>query len=272
MSALWGTQALRTRALLILAALVILLSGCEYTGPEEGPSPAPPQASAGPPSFEDNIKEVARLLEAAPNDPGMPSQSEPAGKLSADLAPGDYKVSSACAGVYGAKVTIVQGGGLPLTSPFSCDAGLERFVRHAGGHITISAVPATGKAAAAGVTVEPNDDPRASTLEDMREWSSQQLKPDLPGQLAAYADSSVGSGLLAQPGNYELHFTCEGPPEAMLSVSTWAGAEVLAPVRVPCNGNVFKAHVRLATEGADFRMNPVSGTEGRYAFRLVPSA
>jgi hypothetical protein len=265
-------QTPRTRALLLFAALVILLPGCEYSAPDEEPAPTSAQASAQTRSLEDNVKEVARLLEAAPNDPGMPSESEPAGKLSADLVPGDYKVSSACAGVYGAKVTIVQGGGLPLTSPFPCDDRLERFVRHAGGPITISAVPATGAAAAAGVTVEPNDDPRASTLEDMREWSSQQLKPELPGQVAGYTDSSVGSGLSAQPGNYELHFTCEGSAEAMLSVSTWAGAEVLAPVRVPCNGNVFKAHVRLATEGADFRMSPVGGTEGRYAFRLVPSA
>jgi hypothetical protein len=174
--------------------------------------------------------------------------------------------------VYGAKVTIVRGGGLPETSPFTCDTKLELFVRHAGGPITISVAPATGSPAAAGVTLEPNDDPRASALEDMREWSSQQLKPDLPGQLAGSTSSNAGYGLSAEPGNYELHFTCEGPSEAVLSVSTWAGSEVLAPVRVPCNGNVFKAPVQLATEGADFRMNPGSGTEGRYAFRLVPSA
>jgi hypothetical protein len=156
--------------------------------------------------------------------------------------------------------------------PFTCDTKLERFVRHTGGPITISVVPATGSPAAAGVTLEPNDDPRASALEDMGEWSSQQLKPALPGQVAGSASSSAGYGMAVEPGNYELHFICEGPLEAVLSVSTWAGTEVLAPVRVPCNGDVFKAQVQLATEGADFRMNPGSGTEGRYAFRLVPPA
>jgi hypothetical protein len=272
MSALWGMQTSRMRALLILAALVILVPGCEYTGPDEGPPPAPAAASTEPRTFEDNVDEVARLLEVAPTAPGMPSQSEPGGKLSTDLAPGDYTVKSACAGVYGAKVTIVKGAGTPETSPFTCDTRLERFVRHTGGPITISAVPATGKSAAAGVSLEPNDDPRVSALEDMGEWSSRQLKPALPGQVAGSTSSSSSYGMSAEPGNYELHFICEGPLEAELSVSTWAGAEVLAPVRVPCNGDVFTAQVQLATEGVDFRMNPISGTEGRYAFRLIPSA
>lgn len=270
MSALWGKQAPRTRALPILAALVIVLSGCEYSGPDEAPAPTSALASAEPRSFEDNVGEVARLLEVPPAGPGMPSQSEPAGKLSTNLAPGDYKITSACAGVYGAKLTIVKGEGLPETSPFTCDTKLERFLRHTGGPISISAAPATGSPAAAGVTLEPNDDARASALQDMHEWSNQQLKPDLPGQLGGSTDSNSGFGMSAQPGAYELHFVCEGPSEVDLSVATWAGAEVLAPVRVPCSGDVFKAKVRLATEGADFRMNPVSGTEGRYAFRLVP--
>jgi hypothetical protein len=248
-----------------------MLSGCEYSGPDDGPAPALEQASAEPRSFEDNVDEVARLLQAAPNDPGMPSQSEPAGKLSADLAPGDYKVTGACAGVYGAKVTIVKGGGLPETAPFTCDTKLERFVRHTGGPITISAVPATGSPAAAGVTLEPNDDPRASELEDMREWSSRQLKPDLPGQLAGSASAGSSYGMSAEPENYELHFLCEGPSQVELSVSTWAGAEVLAPVRVPCDGGIFKAKVQLASKGVGFAMNPGSGATGRYAFRLVPS-
>jgi hypothetical protein len=265
-------QTPRMRALPIFAALVILLPGCEYTGPDEGPRPALALASAEPRSFEENVDEVARLLEVPPTAPGMPSQSDPGGKLSTDLAPGDYTVKSACGGVYGAKVTIVRGEGSPETTPFTCDTKLERFVRHAGGPITLSAVPATGKPAAAGVTLEPNDDPRASALEDMREWSSQQLKPDVPGQLAGSTSSNTGYGMPAEPGNYELHFICEGPLEAELSVSSWAGAEVLAPVRVPCNGDVFTAQVQLATEGADFRMDPGSGTEGRYAFRLIPSA
>lgn len=108
----------------------------------------------------------------------------------------------------------------------------------------------------------------------MREWSSQQLQPRLPGQLAGSASSNTrtGSGLSAKPGNYELHFICEGPSEAELSVSSWAGVEVLAPVQVPCEGSVFKAQVQLHTEGVDLTMNPGGGSEGRYAFRLVPSA
>ena len=272
MSALWGTQTSRKRALLILAALAVALSGCEYSGPDEGPAPPPARPSTQPPrSFEDNVDEVARLLEVPPTVPGMPSQAEPDGELSTDLAPGDYQVRFACAGDHGAEVTIVKGEGLPETAPFTCDTKLERFLRHTGGPITISVVPATGSPAAAGVTLEPNDDPRASALEDMGEWSSQQLKPDLPGQSVGYTSSNAGYGMSAEPGNYELHFTCEGPLEAELSVSTWAGAEVLKPVQVPCNGDVFKAQVQLATEGADFRMNPATGTEGRYAFRLVPS-
>lgn len=89
--------------------------------------------------------------------------------------------------------------------------------------------------------------------------------------MAGSASASSSYGISAEPGTYELHFTCEGPAEAELSVSTWAGVEVLAPVLIPCNGVVFRAQVQLATEGADFRMNPAAGTEGRYAFRLVPS-
>ncbi|MDR7158440.1 hypothetical protein [Arthrobacter sp. BE255] len=116
--------------------------------------------------------------------------------------------------------------------------------------------------------------PKPSGFDDMREWSSQQLQPPLPGQLAGSASSNTGiaSGLSAKPGNYELHFICDGPSEAELSVSSWAGVEVLAPVQVPCEGGVFKAQVRLDTEGVDLSMNPGGGPQGRYAFRLVPSA
>ncbi|HEY9357073.1 MAG TPA: hypothetical protein VIQ52_12310 [Arthrobacter sp.] len=172
MSALWGTQTQRKRALLITAALVIPLSGCEYSGPDDGPVRTPPQAStAAPRSDEHSV-------------------------------------------------------------------------------------------------------PKPSGFDDMREWSSQQLQPRLPGQLAGSASSNTrtASGLPAKPGSYELHFTCEGPSEAELSVSSWAGAEVLAPVQVPCGGSVFKAQVRLDTEGVDLSMNPGGGPQGRYAFRLVPSA
>ncbi|MDP9224992.1 MAG: hypothetical protein M3P18_14330, partial [Actinomycetota bacterium] len=139
---------------------------------------------------------------------------------------------------------------------------------------TIKAIPATGKPAAAGFTVEPSTDARASELEDMREWASQKLKPALPHELFGYTSSktSTSFGTSAEPGIYELHLLCEGPAEAELSVSTWAGAEVLAPVQISCSGDVFEATVKLGTEGADFTMNPASGPESRFAFRLVPSA
>ncbi|TAP44862.1 hypothetical protein [Arthrobacter sp. S39] len=172
MSALWGTQTQLKRALLIAAALVIPLSGCEYGGPGAGPVQTSPQASTEPTrSFPDSL-------------------------------------------------------------------------------------------------------PKPSGFDDMREWSSQQLQPRLPGQLAGSASSNttIGSGLSAKPGNYELHFICDGPSEAELSVSSWAGVEVLAPVQVPCEGSVFKAQVQLDTEGVDLSMNPGNGPQGRYAFRLVPSA
>jgi hypothetical protein len=167
----------------------------------------------------------------------------------------------------------VKGEGLPEATTYTCDSTLERFVRHAGGPITISAIPPTGRPAATGVTVQPNTEPRASELEDVREWSLQQLKPDLPGQSTGSASSNTATsyGMSAEPGNYELHFVCEGPSEAELSVSTSARAEVIAAVPVSCNGDVFKAPVRLDTEGVYFTMNPVSGSEARYAFKLVPS-
>jgi hypothetical protein len=217
---------------------------------------------------------VARLLNASAAAPGMPSEAEPAGELSIVLAPGDYEITSACSGVYGAKLTIVKGDGPPEAMGFTCDSALERFVRHTGGPIRIKAIPATGKPAAAGVTLEPNTDPQASEMEDMSDWASQKLKPVLPGELSGYTSSntSTSSGMSAEPGNYELHFLCEGPSEAELSVLTWAGVEVLAPAQVSCDGDVFKATVQLGTKGADLKINPGSGPDGRYAFRLVPSA
>ena len=267
-------QTRRKRVLFVLAALVIPLAGCEYSSPAEGPRQSSPQASAAQaPSFEENVDDVARLLEVSTSDPGMPSEAKPAGELSIELAPGDYMVKTACAGVHGAKLTIVKGEGPPEATEYTCDSTLERFVRHAGGPITIRAIPPTGRPAATGVTVQTNTEPRASELEDMREWASQQLKPDLPGQLAgsASSDTATSIGMSAEPGNYELHFICEGPSEAELSVSTSARTEVLAAVPVSCNGDVFKAPVQLDTEGVDFTMNPGSGSDGRYAFRLVPS-
>lgn len=86
-----------------------------------------------------------------------------------------------------------------------------------------------------------------------------------------HTGTSYGSGTLATPGTYELHVLCEGPSEAALSLSTSDGAEVLAPVQVSCDGDVFKATVQLATEGADIKVKPAAGPDCRYAFRLVPS-
>jgi hypothetical protein len=263
----------RRRALFVLAALLVSLAGCEYS-PAEPPAQPSSQGSSKPSrSFEENRAEVARLLEASAEVPGMPSEEDPAGKLAPDLAAGDYEISAACSGVYGAKLTVVRGDGASEATGFSCDSRLERFLRHGGGPITIKAVPPTGKPAAAGVALKPNSDPRASELEDMREWASQTLKPALPGESSGYTSSntSTGFGMSAGPGRYELQFLCEGPAEAELSVFTWAGAEVLAPVRVACTGSIFKATVQLATEGADFKMTPGSGPDARYAFRLVPS-
>lgn len=74
-------------------------------------------------------------------------------------------VSGACAGTYGAKLTIVKGDGEPESSSFECGSTLDRFVRHDGGPITISAVPPSGKPAATGVKVQTNPDCRASELE-----------------------------------------------------------------------------------------------------------
>lgn len=271
----WGIQTRRGRVIFGLLVL-IPLAGCAYSGPIEGPAPSPSQRATEPPrSLEENIDEVARLLDASTSDPGMPSAAEPAGKLSAVLAPGDYKVTGACAGVYGAKLTIVRGGGFPEATDFKCGAGLERFFRHTGGPVTVSAVPATDTAAAAGLTLKPNTDPQASALEDMAEWASQQLKPVLPGELDGYtaSDSPTRFGTSAKPGAYGLHFTCEGPAGAEFSLVSWSGAEVLAPVQVHCDGDIFKTTVRLGagTEGVDFKMSPGDGRETRYAFRLVPS-
>jgi hypothetical protein len=255
-------------------AMALALAGCEYSGPDERPIPASSPAATPPPrSFEENVHEVARLLDASPTDPGMPSESEPAGKLFLVLAPGDYMVTGACAGVYGAKLTIVKADGVPEATSFECDSPLDRFVRHDGGPITISAVPPTGKPSATGVKVQTNPDRRASELEDLSEWSSQQLQPRVPGELRGTSSSNTTTSgtLMAEPGQYELHFVCEGVPGAELSVSTPAGAEVLAPVQVPCDGEIFNAPVLLPTQGADLTIRPGGGPDGRFAYRLVPA-
>ncbi|MGF9648672.1 hypothetical protein AAIH32_11890 [Pseudarthrobacter oxydans] len=273
MSALGGKRARRGVVLFAVAAMVISVAGCEYSGPSEQPAQtSPPSATSPPRSFEDNVGEVARLLEASPADPGMPSEAEPAGKLSLVLAPGDYMVTGACAGVYGAKLTIVKADGVPEASSFECTSTLDRFVRHDGGPITISAVPPTGKPSATGVKVQTNPDRRASDLEDVSEWAAQQLQPHLPGELrgTSSAETTTTASLTAEPGQYELHFVCAGLPVAELSVSSWGGAQVLAPVQVPCSGSVFKVPVLLPSEGVDLRMGP-GGLDSRFAYRLVPS-
>ncbi|WP_160667928.1 hypothetical protein [Pseudarthrobacter sp. ATCC 49987] len=226
-----------------------------------------------PRSFEENVDEVARLLGASKPDAGMPTEAEPAGKLATVLVPGDYVVKAACAGGYFAKLAIVEGDGLPLSTDVDCDAIFQRFLRHAGGPITISATPSTGKPAAAGVTIGPNTDPRPAAQEDMAEWSSKQLKPAVPGELfgSAVSDSPTSFGMSAKPGTYELQFLCEGPSGTELSVASWSGAEVVAPVQVHCNGDIFKRTVQLeaGTDRVDFKMDPGGGRETRYAFRLV---
>jgi hypothetical protein len=258
-----------------VAVLAVALAGCEYAGPEDQPAPAsPPVATPQPRSFEENVDEVARLLEASPTDPGMPSEAEPAGKLLLDLAPGDYMVTGACAGAYGAKLTILGADGVPEATDFTCDSALDRFLRHDGGPITISAVPPVGRPSATGVKVKTNPDPRASELEDLSEWSAEQLQPRIPGELRGTSggNTTTTGTLMAEPGEYELHFVCIGPTFAELSVSTTAGAEVLAPVRVPCDGQAVKTPMLLPTQGADFTMSPDDGVDGRFAYRLVPTA
>jgi hypothetical protein len=183
-------------------------------------------------------------------------------------------ITGACAGVHGAKLTIVGADGVPEASAFECDSALDRFHRHRGGPITISAVPPVGKPSATGVKVQTNPDRRASELEDLSEWSAEQLQPRLPGELRGTSGGNTTSTgtLMAEPGEYELHFVCTGPSFAELSVSTSAGAEVLAPVRVPCDGQAVITPMQLPTEGADLTMSPDDGVHGRFAYRLVPAA
>jgi len=263
----------RIRALMVGAFVAISMAGCEYSGPDEPPVPSSPQpATPSAASFEENVDEVARLLQASPADPGMPSEAEPAGRLSLDLAPGDYLVTGACAGVYGAKLTVVKADGVPEASSFECTSTLDRFVRHDGGPLTISAVPPTGRPAATGVKVQANPDRRLSELKDLSDWAAQQLQPPVPGELrgTGSGNTTTTAGVSAPPGEYELHFVCAGLPVAELSVATWKGAEVLAPVQIPCSGSVFKAPVVLPTEGADLTMGP-GGLDSRFAYRLVPT-
>lgn len=268
----------RTGSLFLAAFAAVVLAGCEYTGPEEpAPAAASPVATRletpPPASFEQNVEEVARKLKAAPTDAGMPSDAEPAGKLVLALGPGDYTITGACAGVYGAKLTVIREDGVPEAAYFECKDTLDKFFRHDGGPLTISAVPPEGKPAATGVSVQRNQDPRASALEDFSDWSGEQLQPQVPGELrgASSGNARTGTTLMADPGQYHLDFLCAGPSFAELSVSTAAGAEVLAPVRVPCDGQAVRMPLQLSTPGADIYMSPLEGIDGRYAYRLVPA-
>lgn len=271
MSALGGMPTPRHGALAALVLLALALAGCEYTGPEEPPSPASAAATADPHPFEENAREVVRLLEGTPADPGMPSETEPAGKLELVLAAGDYVVTGACAGVYGAKLTIVREDVVPEAAEFACEARLERFFRHDGGPVTISAVPPTGKPSATGVKVQANTDARLSELEDFSDWSAAQLKPRIPGEFfgSRSTNATIGDTLMVDPGRYTLEFVCSEAPWAEVSVATAAGIEVLAPVRIQC-GQPISTTIALPGQGADLTMSPVFGPEGRFAYRLIP--
>lgn len=251
----------------------MLLAACEYSGPEEQPASPVAAATPEPRSFEENVDEVAALLGVSPTEPGMPSDDEPAGKLSLVLEPGDYMVTGACAGVYGAKLSIVGEDGVPERAEFKCDATLDRFMRHDGGPVTISAVPPTGKPSATGVKIRANPDPRLSELEDLSAWSSQQLQPVVPGELRGTHEGNqpATATLTAEPGQYELQIVCDGVPWTEVSLATTAGAEILAPVNIPCDGQVLKVPVVLPTKGADFRLNPGENLSARFAYRLVPA-
>jgi hypothetical protein len=93
----------------------------------------------------------------------------------------------------------------------------------------------------------------------------------MPGELRGIngSNTTTTGTLMAEPGHYELHFVCAGPTFAELSVSTSGGVEVLAPVRVPCDGQTVKTPLLLPDQGADLTMSPDSGVEGRFAYRLV---
>lgn len=253
----------------------MLLAACEYSGPDEQ-QPASPAAAATPElrSFDENVDEVAALLGASPTEPGMPSDAEPAGKLSLVLAPGDYLVTGACAGTYGAKLTITGEDGVPELSYFECTDTLDRFMRHDGGPVTISAVPPTGKPSATGVKIQANPDPRASELEDLSDWSAQQLQPRLPGELRGThrGNTVFRSTLMAEPGAYQLHIVCDGTPHARLSLATAAGAEIQAPVNIICEGKLMETPVVLPTQGLDITLDPIGSLSARFAYRLVPAA
>jgi hypothetical protein len=269
-------QTLHARVL-VLIVLAIPLVGCQYSGEDEILANSPfPSATAQPRSFHETIDDVARLLEVSEDAPGMPSEANPAGELTMDLVPGDYEIKAACAGVLSAEITLVSAGGQPEVMHWLCDTtAMKRFERHAGGPLTVRATPFPGDAAVVGVTVGQNSNLDASRSKDLLEWSRQKLKPELPGEVFGAGESntaiSYGSGEPAAPGKYELHFFCEGPSAAELSVSAWDGANVLAPMEVPCNGDVSRTTLQLATEGADVKVDPAAGPDVRYAFRLVPS-
>ena len=209
----------------------------------------------------------------------MPSEAKPTGELTAVLDPGDYVVTTACAGVVRATLTLVKGEGLPegmepITMEYPCDTAVEHFVRHAGGPITIRAIPLMGRAAVAGVTVEPNRDQRASEMEDMMEWSRQQLKPRLPGEVFGSTSSNAATSYGMSPEPVELR-TAVPMRRPIRGRAVGVDLDRRRSSRPTCRshamGHVFKATVQLATGGVDIKMNPAAGPDGRYAFRFVPS-
>lgn len=218
---------------------------------------------------------MAQHLNLSINDAGLPSEPGGGGELSAVLAPGDYMIMAACAGVDSAHLTFTSGDAPPETRDVRCGPRLEEFLRHKGGTISAGVIPAPGRpASAAGVTLKANDNPGAAELEDLSEWPRQQLKPAVPGEIAGHTSSSSGTGygFQTEPGSYELQFLCEGTSAAEVSMVTWANSQVLAPQLVDCDGNTFSAKINTTTRGTDLRMDPASG-EGvtRYAFRLIPA-
>lgn len=111
-----------------MTVLAIPLVDCQYIGEDEKLPNSPfPSATAQSGSLQGNIDDVARLLEVSTTEPGMPSEANPAGELTVNLAPGDYEITAACAGVPTATLSLVKGGGPPETTEYPCDGISVRY-------------------------------------------------------------------------------------------------------------------------------------------------
>lgn len=77
-------------------------------------------------------------------------------------------VTGACAGVHGSKLTIVRHDGVPEASEFKGGSVLDRFFRHDGGPVTISAISRIGKLSATGVRIRPIRTPGSRNLRTCR--------------------------------------------------------------------------------------------------------